>query len=183
LCGASSRWKRHFVGSGILCRLLSITFCEMGAVALVAYLIDKMPEQERAQANESGLWLNDVGGTPWRPLGDRRSSCVRTRPRRRSGVAVNDAEDAGAHVRFFHFRSKRPSPTEFSSMNSMPARCKAVWIAFTASSETNLRSFSKSTTVDRPNLAARASCDWVMPRRARAARHWAGVIGWINNFC
>jgi hypothetical protein len=39
-------------------------------------------------------------------------------------------------------------------MNSMPARCKAVWIAFTASSETNLRSFSKSTTVDRPNLGA-----------------------------
>ena len=33
-------------------------------------------------------------------------------------------------------------------MNSMPARCKAVWSAFTASLETNLRSFSKSTTVD-----------------------------------
>jgi hypothetical protein len=81
-----------------------------------------------------------------------------------------------SHERFCRFRSKRPSPTPFLSMNSMPARCKAVWIAFTASSETNLRSFSKSTTVDRPNLAARASRDWVMPRRARAARHWAGVI-------
>src|SRR5262249_15877644 len=82
------------------------------------------------------------------------------------------------HFRFCRFRSKRPSPTPFSAMNSMPAPCKAVCIAFTASSETDLRSFSKSTTVDRPNLAARASCDWVMPRRARAARHWAGVIEW-----
>jgi hypothetical protein len=73
-------------------------------------------------------------------------------------------------------RSRRPSQSPFPSVNSIPARCKANWIAQTASSETSLRSFSKSTTVDRPNLAARASCDWVMPRRARAARHWAGVI-------
>jgi hypothetical protein len=39
----------------------------------------------------------------------------------------------------------------------LPRLCKAVWIAFAASSETNLRSFSKSTTVDRPNLAARGA--------------------------
>jgi hypothetical protein len=74
------------------------------------------------------------------------------------------------------FRSRRPSPPPFPSVNSIPARCKANRIALAASSETNLRSFSKSTTVDKPKLAARASCDWVMPRSARAARHWAGVI-------
>ena len=67
--------------------------------------------------------------------------------------------DHPAHTRFCRFRSSRPSPPPFPSMNSMPARCKAVWIARMASVETNLRSFSKSTTVDRPNLAARASCD------------------------
>jgi hypothetical protein len=33
-------------GSGILYRLLSITFCETGTVALVAYLIDNMPKHD-----------------------------------------------------------------------------------------------------------------------------------------
>ena len=74
------------------------------------------------------------------------------------------------------FRSRRPSPPPFPSVNSIPARCKANRMALEASSETTLRSFSKSTTVDRPKFAARASCDWVMPRSARAARHWAGVM-------
>ena len=41
----------------------------MGAVALVAYLIDKMPEQERAQANESGLSLAARLGGPWETVG------------------------------------------------------------------------------------------------------------------
>src|SRR5262245_48773095 len=66
-------------------------------------------------------------------------------------------------------------------MNSMPARCKAVWIALTASSESNLRSFSESTTVDRPNLATRASCDWVMPRKTRRARDPSGRT-WASRF-
>jgi hypothetical protein len=35
---------------------------------------------------------------------------------------------------------------------------------------------AKSTTVDRPNAALSASCDWVMSNNARAARHCAGVI-------
>ena len=75
------------------------------------------------------------------------------------------------------FRSRRPSPPPFSSMNTIPARSNADRIASTAPRETNRRSFSKSTTVERPRSAARASCDCVISSSPRAARHWAGVIG------
>jgi hypothetical protein len=75
------------------------------------------------------------------------------------------------------FRSRRPSPPPFSSMNTIPARSKADRIASTAPGETSRRSFSKSTTVERPRSAARASCDCVISSSPRAARHWAGVIG------
>jgi len=74
------------------------------------------------------------------------------------------------------FRSRRPSPPPFSSMNSIPARSKAIRIASTAARETCRRPFSKSTTVDSPRLAASASCDCVISSSPRAARHWAGVI-------
>jgi hypothetical protein len=57
------------------------------------------------------------------------------------------------------FRSRRPSPPPFSSMNSIPARSKAARIASTAPTETSRRSFSKSTTVESPRPAACASCD------------------------
>ena len=57
------------------------------------------------------------------------------------------------------FRSRRPSPPPFSSMNSIPARSKAARIASTAPRETSRRSFSKSTTVESPQPAACASCD------------------------
>src|ERR1700730_1142268 len=72
------------------------------------------------------------------------------------------------------FRSRRPSPPPFSSMNMIPARSKADRIASTAPGETSRRSFSKSTTVERPRSAARASCDCVISSSPRAARHWAG---------
>jgi len=75
------------------------------------------------------------------------------------------------------FRSRRPSPPPFSSMNSIPACSKAARIALTAPRETSRRSFSKSTTVESPRSAACASCDWVISNNPRAARHWAGVIG------
>jgi hypothetical protein len=75
------------------------------------------------------------------------------------------------------FRSRRPSPPPFSSMNSIPARSKAARIASTAAKETCRRPFSKSTTVESPRLAASASCDCVISNSPRAARHWAGVIG------
>ncbi len=74
------------------------------------------------------------------------------------------------------FRSRRPSPPPFSSMNTIPARSKAARIASTAASETSRRPFSKSTTVESPRSAARASCDCVISNSPRAARHWAGVI-------
>jgi hypothetical protein len=74
------------------------------------------------------------------------------------------------------FRSRRPSPPPFSSMNSIPARSNAARIASTAPRETSRRSFSKSTTVESPRSAAWASCDCVIPSSPRAARHWAGVI-------
>jgi hypothetical protein len=74
------------------------------------------------------------------------------------------------------FRRRRPSPPPFSLMNSIPARSKAVRIASTAPGETCRRSFSKSTTVESPRLAACASCDCVISSNPRAARHWAGVI-------
>jgi hypothetical protein len=80
------------------------------------------------------------------------------------------------------FRAHSPSRPPFSSMNSIPARSSAVRSALTASSETCRRSFSKSTTVESPNPAALASCDWDKSKKERAARHWAGVI-FINNFC
>jgi hypothetical protein len=73
-------------------------------------------------------------------------------------------------------RSRKPSPPPFWHMNSIPARSKAARIASTAPRETSRRSFSKSTTVESPRLAACASCDWVIPSSPRAARHWAGVI-------
>ncbi len=75
------------------------------------------------------------------------------------------------------FRSRRPSPPPFSSKNSIPARSKAARIASTAASETSRPPFSKSTTVESPRSAARASCDCVISNSPRAARHWAGVIG------
>jgi hypothetical protein len=73
-------------------------------------------------------------------------------------------------------RANNPTFSPFSDINSMPASSNASRILFTASSETCRRSFSKSTTVDRPNAALSASCDWVMSNNARAARHCAGVI-------
>ena len=75
------------------------------------------------------------------------------------------------------FRSRRPSPPPFSSMNTIPARSKAARIASTAARETCRRPFSKSTTVESPRSAACASCDCVISSSPRAARHWAGVIG------
>jgi hypothetical protein len=74
------------------------------------------------------------------------------------------------------FRNRRPSPPPFSSMNAIPACSKVARIASTACGETCRRSFSKSTTVESPRLAACASCDWVISRSPRAARHWIGVI-------
>ncbi len=74
------------------------------------------------------------------------------------------------------FRSRRPSPPTFSSMNSIPARSKAARIASTAATETCRRPFSKSTTVESPRSAACARCDCVISNSPRAARHWAGVI-------
>jgi hypothetical protein len=74
------------------------------------------------------------------------------------------------------FRSRRPSPPPFSSMNSIPARSKAARIASTAPRETSRRSFSKSTTVESPSSAACASWDCVISSSPRAARHWAGVM-------
>jgi hypothetical protein len=73
-------------------------------------------------------------------------------------------------------RASSPTFSPFSEINSMPASSNASRILFTASSETCRRSFSKSTTVDRPNAALSASCDWVTSNNARAARHCAGVI-------
>jgi hypothetical protein len=73
-------------------------------------------------------------------------------------------------------RTSSPTFSSFSERNSMPASSNASRILFAASSETWRRSFSKSTTVDRPNAALSASCDWVMSNNARAARHCAGVI-------
>jgi hypothetical protein len=73
------------------------------------------------------------------------------------------------------FRSLRPCPPPFSSMNSIPACSKAARIASTAPRETSRRSFSKSTTVESPRSAACASCDCVISSSPRAARHWAGV--------
>ncbi len=75
------------------------------------------------------------------------------------------------------FRSRRPSPPPFSSMNTIPARSKAARIASTAARETCRRPFSKSTTVESPRSDACASCDCVISSSPRAARHWAGVIG------
>jgi len=74
------------------------------------------------------------------------------------------------------FRSRRPSPPPFSSMNSIPARSKAARIASTAATETCRRPFSKSTIVESPRSAARASSDCVISSSPRAARHWPGVI-------
>ncbi len=90
-----------------------------------------------------------------------------------------DLDEFDAVVDYFRlgcrgFRSRRPSPSP--PMNSIPTRCKAICIAFKASSETIRLSFSKSTMVESPSPAARASCDWVISRRARAARHWPGLI-------
>jgi hypothetical protein len=100
-------------------------------------------------------------------------------------VATGDVE-SGARAkktwrRYFRFRcrgfrSRRPSPPPFSSMNSIPARSKAASIASTAPGESCRRSFSKSTTVESPRPAASASCDCVISSNPRAARHWAGVI-------
>ena len=63
-----------------------------------------------------------------------------------------------------------------SLVNVIPARSRAFWIACAASSDTCRRSFSKSTTVESPRLAASASSDCVMSNKARAALHCAGVM-------
>jgi hypothetical protein len=73
-------------------------------------------------------------------------------------------------------RTRNPSPPPFSEKNSMPTSSNALRIRSTASSETCRRSFSKSTTVDNPKDAASASCDCVISKSARAARHCDGVI-------
>ena len=91
----------------------------------------------------------------------------------------DDLDQFDAVVDYFRlgcrgFRSRRPSPSPL--VNSIPTRWRAICIAFKAPSETIRLSFSKSTTVERPSPAARASCDWVISRRARAARHWPGLI-------
>jgi hypothetical protein len=105
---------------------------------------------------------------------------------RNTGNAIKDVQcrvlqrvhTGGTYFRLLgrSFRTRNPSPPSFSERNSMPASSNAPRILFTASSETCRRSFSKSTTVDRPNAAVSASCDWVMSNKARAARHCAGVI-------
>jgi hypothetical protein len=100
-------------------------------------------------------------------------------PRVRIGEMSGSNAVRGAGYFFLgcrRFRSRRPCPPPFSSMNSIPARSKAARIASTAPRETSRRSFSKSTTVESPRSAACASCDCVIPSSPRAARHWAGVI-------
>ena len=92
-------------------------------------------------------------------------------------LAIDDAWRGYFRFGCPRFRSRRPSPPPFSSMNSIPARSKAARIASTAPRETSRRSFSKSTIVESPRSAACASCDCVIPSSPRAARHWAGVIG------
>ena len=77
------------------------------------------------------------------------------------------------------FRKNTPSPKPPSLLNAIPARSRAFWIALTASSDTCRRSFSKSTTVERPRAAASARSDCVMSNKARAALHCAGVISTI----
>jgi hypothetical protein len=77
------------------------------------------------------------------------------------------------------FRRNTPSPKPPLLLNAIPARSRAAWIALTASSDTCRRSFSKSTTVERPRPAASARLDCVMSNKARAALHCAGVISTI----
>jgi YqaJ-like viral recombinase domain len=77
------------------------------------------------------------------------------------------------------FRTNTPSPKPPLLLNAIPARSRAAWIALTASSDTCRRSFSKSTTVERPRPAASARLDCVMSNKARAALHCAGVISTI----
>ena len=62
----------------------------------------------------------------------------------------------------------------------MPADLSALRIAFTASSETDLRVRSKSTTVESSNPAASASCACVILINERATLHCAGVIASTN---
>lgn len=64
----------------------------------------------------------------------------------------------------------------------MPAASSADRMAEIASGEIDRRAFSWSTIVESPNPAACARFVWDQFRRARAARHWAGVI-LINIFC
>jgi hypothetical protein len=93
-------------------------------------------------------------------------------------VISTNALSSSAYFRLLGrgLRASSPTFSPFSEINSMPASSNASRILFTASSETCRRSFSKSTTVDRPNAALSARCDWVMSNNARAARHCAGVI-------
>src|ERR1700730_8394127 len=77
------------------------------------------------------------------------------------------------------FRRNTPSPKPPLLLNAIPARSRAAWIALTASSDTCRRSFSKSTTVERPRPAASARLDCVISNKARAALHCAGVISTI----
>jgi hypothetical protein len=77
---------------------------------------------------------------------------------------------------WYRFRSRTPGPPPFSSMNSMPRATKACLIAWIATTDTWRRFFSKSTTVDNPNVAAAASSLCVSSNSARAALHWPGVM-------
>jgi hypothetical protein len=74
------------------------------------------------------------------------------------------------------FCRNTPSPKRPSLLKAIPERSRAIRIALTASSETCRRSFSKSTTVERPRSALWARSDCVMSNKARAALHCAGVI-------
>jgi hypothetical protein len=85
-------------------------------------------------------------------------------------------QDREIFSRDLGFRSRKPSPPPFPGRKSIPAPSKARRIFSIAGAETSLRSFSKSTTVERPKEAASASSAWVRSSKARAALHCAEVI-------
>ena len=85
-------------------------------------------------------------------------------------------------LRLRRFFKRTPGPPPFSLTKFTPDDCKAVRIASSAASETLLRDFSKSTTVESPRLASFASMPWDIFNRARPALIWSGVTK-INNFC
>ena len=83
------------------------------------------------------------------------------------------------HPGCLRFCRNTPSPKRPSLLKAIPERSRAIRIALTASSETCRRSFSKSTTVERPRSALWARSDCVMSNKARAALHCAGFISTI----